>query len=253
VVSNRKWAALTVLLAIAVPAAAQTAKPDAAAEAAAAMERARRQAAGPMRIILEASNARRKAGEPDVAASAPTPASGARPTVARAVAARPAISAAETEAASSLPVTPSAAPAETRPEPVVAVSQLRSSSVSLQGKSAAASVPGLEATGAAAQATALPATAPNLPRLAPIETRPKLLSKTEPEMAQRLLDELGSNAIVPVDLTIRADGTVAAVTLLGSVPRGLQRVLITALEQWRFEPLPRETVHRIELVFNTNR
>ena len=57
---------------VAASALAQTAKPDAAAEAAAAaaMERAKRLAAGPMRIILEASKSRRKVAEAEPPAAA---------------------------------------------------------------------------------------------------------------------------------------------------------------------------------------
>jgi hypothetical protein len=35
--------------------------------------------------------------------------------------------------------------------------------------------------------------------------------------------------------------------------RQLQRALTTAMEQWRFDPLPTQRQHRVELVFNPDR
>jgi TonB family protein len=75
----------------------------------------------------------------------------------------------------------------------------------------------------------------------------------EPEVPQRVLDGMNRNTAVMVDLTIRANGSVAAVELVPPAPRQLQRYLAAALEQWRFDPLPAERVHRIELVFNADR
>ena len=47
-----------------------------------------------------------------------------------------------------------------------------------------------------------------------------------------------------------AIGKVAAVGMVTNVPARVQRVVIGALEQWRFEPLPSDRVHRVELLFN---
>ena len=51
------------------------------------------------------------------------------------------------------------------------------------------------------------------------------------------------------DLTVHPDGGVAQVTLLGEVPRALQRAIVIALDQWRFAPLPAQQSHRVQLVF----
>ena len=96
---------------------------------------------------------------------------------------------------------------------------------------------------------ALPAGAA-LPTLGVGPAKVKLINRVDPELGQRQLDDLGRNAVVTVDLTIRADGSVAAVTMVNLPPRGLQRALVSALEQWRFEPLPSQRVHRVELLFN---
>jgi hypothetical protein len=61
---------------------------------------------------------------------------------------------------------------------------------------------------------------------------------------------MGRNAVVLVDLSLRANGTVANVAMVTAVPGRMQRVLSAVLEQWRFDPLPSDRVHRIELVFN---
>jgi Gram-negative bacterial TonB protein C-terminal len=75
----------------------------------------------------------------------------------------------------------------------------------------------------------------------------------EPEVPQRLLDDLGRNAVVAVDMTIRPDGSVGDVGLVGVAPRGLQRLVAAAVEQWRFSPVGAARKHRVELVFNSDR
>lgn len=110
-------------------------------------------------------------------------------------------------------------------------------------------MPSLEATAAAPVGLALPAGAA-LPTLGVGPAKVKLKNRVDPELGQRQLDDLGRNAIVTVDLTIRADGSVASVAMVSTPPRGLQRPLLAALQQWRFEPLPSERVHRVELLFN---
>jgi hypothetical protein len=75
----------------------------------------------------------------------------------------------------------------------------------------------------------------------------------EPEVPQRVLQDIAFNTAVLVDLSLRVDGTVAAVNVVPPAPRQLTRIIAAALEQWRFEPLPAARVHRIELVFNAER
>ncbi len=260
---------------LAASAAAQTAKPD--VEAAAAMERAKRLAAGPMRIILEASKARRKTGEADspvvaepvakstparttAASLAPPAAADARLLVATtstgdavrtAAPAAPAPESAPLQQPAAQPRLPSAAP----PSTPTLISGF------LQSKAAGAAVPALEATATPAlssaplaQPVALPFAAVPLPAAAPAVTdRPRLLTMIEPDIPQRVLDQMGRNATVMIDLTLRADGSVAKVALLSPAPRQLERALAATLEQWKFEALPSERVHRVELVFNPER
>lgn len=248
------WVAAASALAVST-ALAQAAKPkdDAAAEAAAAMERARKQAANPMRIILEASKAKKRAGE-DTAPPAPASEASVRPVVNRTAPAAPApepVVARAAPAAASAPAPASPPPPAADPAPVVA--QITLSSELAQSK-VAESVPSLAPTGAASVAApsfgALPAAAPSLEVA---QAKPRLLSMVEPEVPQRLLDELGRNATVVVDMTIRPDGSVGNVTVASSTPRGLQRVLVNTIEQWRFAASPVARQHRVELVFNADR
>jgi hypothetical protein len=188
-----------------------------AEEAAAAMERAKRLAAGPMRVILEASKGKRPTAETPVAAVA-------------------------------------ASAAATAPEPVGASMQSTLGAGALI-PSAAAPVPAIERWTAAlhtapAALPALPAPLPGLSVPAGTQAKPKLVSRVDPELSPRLLDDLGRDALVTVDLTIRPDGSVGSVAWVSNLPPRVQRLLLGALVQWRFEPLPSERVHRIELAFN---
>lgn len=227
-------------------------------EAAAAMERAKRMAAGPMRVILEASKGKQRR-EPEPAAPAPAPADAGS---LRAVSARPAAAAAATDiAVRAVPAPQNTAAAEPTPQPAAAApspaptatavtTQITLSSDSLQSHKVAP-VPGLERDHRAATVPALmPAAPAALPALPEANVKPTLLSRVDPELPQRLLDELGRNAVVSMDLTIRPDGQVARVAMVSNVSQRVQRLLVAALEQWRFNPLPSERVHRIELVFN---
>lgn len=276
---NFSWAAAAMMLLAAELAGAQTAKPETAAEAAAAaasaaMERAMRQAAGPMRVILEASKSRRKNTEPDAPVLPPADSGSVRAVASRS--ASPAVAAPEpvTRALAAAAPTPAPMPAPAvaravaplvaplvAPEPPVAtasaapvskgaVAQLTLSSEALQGKGDSALVPALEAVGAAPAAALLPAGAmtQSNPSVGPAKV--KLINRVDPEVAQRHLDDMGRNAVVTVDLTIRADGSVGAVTVLPPSPRGIQRALVAALEQWRFEPLSSQRLHRVQLIFN---
>ena len=263
--SIRQWALAPLALLLTVGVHAQTAasartdaKPDAKAdpkaeEAAAAMERAKRLAAGPMRVILEASKGKRVQAEP---AAAPTAADS---NSVRTVATRSAV-VPEAASRAAPAVQPSAA--ETAPAPVAAApapapaanavsTQITLSSESLQGQSVA-NVPSIEraAPAAAAVMPNLPAAPVVLPKVADALVKPKLISRVDPDLSQRLLDDLGRNAVVLVDIRLRADGSVAGVGFVTSVSTRVQRAVAAALEQWRFEPLASDRVHRVELIFN---
>ena len=280
---NCSRAAAAALLLTAVSAGAQTAKPESAADAAsAAMERARRQAAGPMRVILEASKSRRKGAEADSPSPSPSPPpiadSSVRVVSNRSAPPTPALTSTATPvptpapplaavASSTAAPTPTPTPTSTAasPEPLTrslavvppaavaapaVAARITLISDALQGKGTSAPVPGLEATSAAPVALALGASAPPLPTLGAGPARVKLINRVDPELGQRQLDDMGRNAVVTVDMTIRADGTVAAIALVPPTPRGIQRAVVAALEQWRFEPLPSERLHRVQLLFN---
>ena len=77
----------------------------------------------------------------------------------------------------------------------------------------------------------------------------QLLQVIEPTMSADLMAELSRATEVTADLHLNRDGTVGEVRLLARLPRSVQRVLLSALSQWRFAPLPEPTVHRVQLVF----
>lgn len=84
--------------------------------------------------------------------------------------------------------------------------------------------------------------------MAPL-VQPKLLTMFEPDIPARVLVDGPRVTEILADLTLRTDGTVASVALLPGVPRAWQRYVVSALERWRFEPLPAVYVHRVQLVF----
>lgn len=247
---------LCLLLAVGSPASAQGAAPrepakdskDPKAEAeAAAMERARRLAANPMRMIIEASRTKRRDNEP--AAAVPVAAAAATTTAATTASASPAAAAPE--------VVPRAAPPQPAPQPappaVVAPAPTTVISSQLSQASATGPTPALEAAPLARQVAtpALPAALPMAPSqaLSAEPARPQLLSRVDPEPPQRLLADIDPNTVITVDLLIRADGSVAQVTLVTPNQRALARYVISALQQWRFAPLPSERTWRVELLF----
>ena len=234
-----------------------------AAEAAAAMERAQRLASNPMRVILEASKFRRKGAVDDATTvesgdtaslrrtSARVNTGGAEPIQALArrqdavvapmpaplLAQLPAPLLAQQPAPLPVPV-PRAAPAE----PALAVTN--SIPAALQE-----AVSALESTSLAKTfLTPLPQSAPAL--AARIAGQPRLVESIEPIFSGQLMDEASRLSEVLAELTIRPDGAVAQAVLLGVVPRGLKRAIVAALEQWRFEPLPAQQLHRVQLVFS---
>jgi hypothetical protein len=198
-------------------------KPD-AAEAAAAMERAQRLAANPMRIILQASKIKRKGGgegEPAEAAAEP---------------------ATRTDAA----IASRAVPA---PRGLVASTAIVLTAGPLLAAPTSAPVAALQDEGPAAAMTPMPAALAPLAEVTPLIT-PKLAQMVEPVIPARLREQVGTGYEVLADLTIQADGSVSEVALLPPTPRLLQRQVQAALQQWRFEPLPATRVHRVQLVYS---
>lgn len=203
-------------------AASRSDEARAKAEADEAMARARRLAANPMRMILEAGRVRRRAEDPGAVVPVSAAIGGA------------AVAAADAPAARSLP--PPASASE---------SQLSSELASQQVQLAPA--PGLTTT---PSSVSLPSTAlPSLPALAAEIPKPTLIQRVNPEVPARLLAELPPDTLFVADLTILPDGSVGAVEPVPPVPRSVQRYVVQALQQWRFEPLPSERVWRVELQF----
>ncbi len=83
--------------------------------------------------------------------------------------------------------------------------------------------------------------------------RPRLLSMVEPDFPARLQDTVARLGEVAVDVEIGTDGRVAAATLLAPAPRAIERFVLEAVQQWRFEPPPRPSTFRYQLVFNPGR
>lgn len=217
------------------------AKADSPAEAAAAMERAKRLASNPMRVILEASKVRRKGAvdelPPEAADAASLRRTSARGNVGAEVMPAVAKQAPDAVTAVAPVLLPRAAPAE----PVLGVTSSRLAAPQ-------EAVPALESTGAALVPTAsLPQAAAALTAL--MTGKPKLVESIEPVFTGRHVEEASRLTEVLAELTIRPDGAVGQVVLLSAVPRALHRPIIAALEQWRFAPLPIQQMHRVQLVF----
>lgn len=215
------------------PLSAQHARPDEGDKAEkiervdAAMERARRLAANPMRMILQAGKFRRRVADEAEPTAEPADTAALRRTSAR------------TAAADAPPAPPALPAAQTFPVARVLGDALLVTPLQ-------ASVAPMETLPQVARPAALVA-APMPPALA---AEPMLLSMTEPDIPERVRAESARVSEVTADLSLRADGSVADVILASPVPRPLQRYITAALLQWRFAPLPGATVHRVQLVFN---
>lgn len=236
------------------PAAAAASAPrPPTSEAAAAMERAQRLAANPMRVIMQAGKIRRRTVEPDVLPDAADPASLRRVAVRPAAevatpAAVPAAVAAVTSA-----VTPGAT-ARVQPDAAAAPDSGITKSLVLQSAPLDAPAGGEVAP---LQSAPLAPMQPGMPKMVvpqalrtALPVQPRLMTMVEPDIPPRvMLMGLAVNEVA-AELSLRADGTVAEVNLLPPVPRAWQPYIIEALRQWRYEPLPGARAHRVQLIFN---
>jgi TonB family protein len=210
------------------------------AESAAAMERARRIADNPMRLILEASRR------------------GARGVVVTPVAdAADGSSLRRTAAGGEAPaaVVPAVAPPPAATAPSPPLQQLRSE------LAAAPSGAAPEPTAAQIVPASLPAAAtapvlsalPSLPAAQRLESAaPQLLRMVDPEIPERVVDQAGGRRDVVVEFTIRPDGTTADISLLPPSPRQFQRFVVDAVTQWRYAPLSEARRMRVQIVFNNS-
>lgn len=231
------------------PAPAASAPKPANAEAAAAMERAQRLAANPMRVIMQAGKFRRRAVEPDVLPDAADPGS------LRRVAVR---SASDVAAPAPTPVVAAAAavtaPRAEAPAPAAPAGEGITTSLVLQSNQLAtpaqAEVAPLQSAPMAPAASAMPKMVVPQALLSALSVQPKLMTMVEPDIPSRVMLTGQPVNEVAAELSLRADGTVADVTLLPPVPRAWQPYIVEALRQWRYEPLPGARTHRVQLVFN---
>ena len=275
--SKNRWVVMGWLAAAALPVLAQNTKPEparpaASSASAADMERAQRAASSPMRVILEAGKIRRRVPEgeaavappeapaarraavrppPPVAAERSAPATRTRvePTpVARSVGSLDAAPVPET-----LPVavTP-AASAANAPDPAAADRPADPGPATATAAPIPEPAAGLPVSEAALSLSAAAVAKPQ-PTAPPPIAQPRLVSMVEPEIPSRVLDQIGRLAEVLVELVIRRDGSVSSVKMLPPAPRQVQRFVVEAVGRWRFEPLPEERVHRVQLVFNSAR
>ncbi len=226
----------TLLLGLPVLAPAQVAAPAAAASASVdPMERARRDAANPMRRILEAASierarlrAREREAPPSEAPSAPPstrvdpptpPDTGIRVKIERLPAPEPQM------------VSPVIAPLSAPARAAVAEA------------APAATEPVVPAGLPVVRLGDAPASRP------PASPRPPVLvSMVEPAIPPHLLDGLRADEAVGVRLTIGVDGRVTEVELDPAAPKGLTPFVREALLQWRYDAADAERQHRIDLV-----
>lgn len=232
------------------PAPAASAPKPANAEAAAAMERAQRLAANPMRVIMQAGKFRRRAVEPEVLPDAADPGSLRRVAVRAAVdtpAPVPAPVVAVAAAAAAGPRTEAAAPPAPAGVGITTSLVLQSNQLAAPAQ---AEVAPLQSAPMAPVASAMPKMVVPQALLSALSVQPKLVTMVEPDIPSRVMLTGQPVNEVAAELNLRADGTVAEVTLLPPVPRAWQPYIVEALRQWRYEPLPGARTHRVQLVFN---
>jgi TonB family protein len=188
-----------------------------------AMERARREADGPRRRILEAARPRNLSRAPEVTAQVvPPPVSlSAQRSASRGEDAEP-------EGVTSV-LPPGAPPLHLQTASFAMSGITRVTPVAL-----AASTPSMISVPMAAQFTSL----------AP----PRLLSKVDPELPTYLLRRGARRTELVVDMVVNADGSVRNVALPESPGPALEDPVVDAVRQWRFEPQPAARPHTVRLV-----
>lgn len=223
------------------------------------MARARRQAENPMRRILEASRITVR-----------------RPAAAAVAAAEPAASAPPAWPVSPVSPVPPVPPAPPAPAPTAEIrvtaepilpapapSPAPAPALPAPAADPAADDAGVAAPGPPAHGRPAPPPAAAVGRLpdAPVLARPvaapapepvsapRLRHLVDPVLSPRMRDDLGRVEAVVVDLQVDADGRVREADVVTRVPPAVRRVLLAAVRQWQYEPMPQPTVHRVELVF----
>lgn len=251
------------------------------------MDRAKRDASNPLRMIIQASQVKtrsRTADLPDPAstssvvpvaaqattarqapavarpatAAAPQPAPGVATEVTRSLvgsANRPARAAANSGAAER--VEPQSAPA---PEATVTTAATPPSTETIAAPiTTPAPSTALALSNPAANTAASPSGSVSPPQAAKaaepapvttIEVPLKLVQYIEPEIPQRLRARLRNNNEVTVGFTVNRDGSLSDVGIRASTNRALDDAVLDAVRQWRYGPLPEPREGTVQLVFN---
>ncbi len=223
-------------LTLALPVLAQVKKVESTTAEASTMERAQRQASNPLRAILEASRFQRKPADRDPPAD---------DAVRRSAAPRSEVA---------LVVTTAAAPASVLPAATREPAAAGTAVLAPMSGSPVATVAALDSIDAMATPTAL-SVAEGLLAVPPAgpagaDARPRIVKRVEPALPAGLIVTLPRGIEVIAELQLRRDGSVASVTLLPPAPRALQRHVTEALEQWRYEPMAEDRLHRVQLLFD---
>jgi hypothetical protein len=236
-----RWsAAVFVALQASLPVQAQAPKVD-SAEAAAAMERAQRSAANPLRAILQAGKLAPMARTEltvvpqRVAMVTPTPA--------------PSTSAPVPVAATQAPVAASVVASAASWVAPTKTLESRFDTATRLSAAAPAEVIALETPVAAVAVTEQLSVAAPSAALASSVITPKLVHRVDPTFPQNLADQASQLRELKINFNIATDGSVSDVVLQSSVPRQLLRYVQAAVSQWRFEPLPAARAHQVQLVF----
>lgn len=211
------------------------------------LERAQRQAASPMRLILEASRVKRRdaANAGDAGEGTVQPRSASR----SASSGPPALDAMPTRAAPA----PSGTSTSTSNGGVgvhaIVVLPTDLPTVAASDAAALQAVAPLVAGPSARAVLVLPELAAPAPRATPGGPAPQLVSRVEPLVPEIVLETMRSSE-VQVQMLIRADGSVTDVALLPPAPRALLGYVANALERWKYEPLPADRPHQVTLVLH---
>jgi TonB family protein len=104
----------------------------------------------------------------------------------------------------------------------------------------------------AAAALAAPAAAAQSPAqpVAEMLAAPKLVRYIEPEIPARIRSRLRPSSEVTVVFKIQPDGSVSNVGIRATTARALDPVVLDAVRQWRYDSVPEEREHVVQLVFN---
>ncbi|NRF70518.1 TonB family protein [Aquincola sp. S2] len=214
------------------------------------MERAKRDAANPLRIIIEAAQVKRtKASE----TAAPAPAAAAAPApaptpVPAPVAARPPAPTTAARPSRSEPATAATTPAKSEPAPTPAPIVEPTPEPAVAAAPASAAPAPVEASIAAPSqqlASASPRATPPV-----VDVPLKLVRYIEPEIPSRIRARLKPNNEVTVVLQVNPDGSVSGADIRATTSRALDTLVLDAVRQWRYDPVPTPREHTVQLVFN---